>query len=334
MGKSFNHLVSCERDLIAVRKAEGKSNKEIAFEVGKHPSTISRELKRNKSKKEYLPSVAEEKAKQRWKKSHQKTRIPDLFTRNYIEDKIKNHQWTPELISGRLKLEHPEHYVSHETIYMYIYIEKPEWGLLLPRKRHRRVPKSLLRKATASRIPDRVSILERPKAIDKREEFGHFEADCIVSTRTGKGALLTLTERKTRYTIIAKLTEKTMFHVNLALSFALSGYDKEMLLTITYDNGLEFAGHNEINNVYDICSYFCEPYHSWEKGTIENRNGIIRRYFPKGTDFSKVTEEEIRIVQDRINNRPLKCLGYLTPKEVHDKIVKNYVNSCNIAFAS
>ena len=334
MGKNFNHLTSEDRDLISVRKAEGRTNEEIALEIGRHPATISRELKRNTSPIGYLASQANTRAKERWEISHQRTRIPDLFTREYIQDKIINHQWTPELISGRLRLDYPEHYVSHETIYLYIYFERPELGLLLPRKRHKRIPKGLLRKAKASKIPDRVSIKERPQEVEKREVFGHFEADCIVSARTGKGALLTMAERVSRYTIIAKLDEKTKFQTNLALNFALSKYPKNLLKSMTYDNGCEFAGHKEVSNVYDMSDYFCEPFHSWEKGTIENRNGIIRRYFPKGTDFSNVTKEQIRIVQDKVNNRPLKCLGYLTPKEVHDKIIMNYVNSCNIAFAS
>ena len=143
-----------------------------------------------------------------------------------------------------------------------------------------------------------------------------------------------MAKRLSRYTIIAKLEEKTSSQTNLALSFALSKYDKDLLKSMTYDNGLEFAGHTEVSNVYDISDYFCEPYHSWEKGTIENRNGVIRYYFPKGTDFSKITEEQIKYVQDKINNRPMKCLGFLTPKEVHDKIILNHLHSKGFAIAA
>ena len=125
MGKNFNHLTCEDRDLISVRKAEGRTNEEIALEIGRHPATISRELKRNKSPIGYLATRANTKAQERWTISHQRMRIPDLFTREYIYDKIINHQWTPELISGRLRLDYPEHYVSHETIYLYIYFEKP-----------------------------------------------------------------------------------------------------------------------------------------------------------------------------------------------------------------
>jgi IS30 family transposase len=237
-------------------------------------------------------------------------------------------------VSGRLKWEYPEHYVSHETIYQYIYSERPELGLYLPRKRHQRLPKNKLRKTKCCKIPDRVSIKERPPEIEDRKEFGHFEADCVVSSRKGKGALLTMAERVSRYTIIAKLDEKTMFQTNLALNFALSKYPKELLKSITFDNGSEFAGHKEVSNIYDLKPYFCEPYHSWEKGTIENRNGVIRYYFPKGTDFSKVTEEQIKYVQDKINNRPMKCLGFLTPKEVHDKIISKHLQDKSFAFAA
>ena len=156
----------------------------------------------------------------------------------------------------------------------------------------------------------------------------------MVSARNGKGALLTIAERVSRYTIIAKLDEKTSSQTNLALSFSLSKYPKGLVKSTTYDNGLEFAGHKEVNNVINMDSYFCEPYHSWEKGTIENRNGVIRYYFPKGTDFSKITEEQIKYVQDKINNRPMKLLGFKTPKEVHDKIVLNYLQHKGFAFAA
>lgn len=335
MGNKFNHLKTEERELIAVRHAAGVKPKEIADEIGKHVSVIYRELKRNKSIKGlYLPLEADRKAKKRKSKAHQRTRIPDEFTRKYIEEKIIQDLWTPEQIAGRLKLEYPEHYVSHETIYQYIYNDKPELGLYLPRRRHARIPKNVSRKPKVSKIPDRVSINERPPGVEKRDEFGHFEADCVVSSRQGKGALLTMAERLSRYTIIAKLEEKTSFQTNLALSFALSTYPKELLKSMTYDNGSEFAGHSEVSNVYDMRDYFCEPYHSWEKGTIENRNGVIRYYFPKGTDFSKITEEQIKYVQDKINNRPMKCLGFLTPKEVHDKIILNHLHSKGFAITA
>jgi transposase, IS30 family len=335
MERKFNHLTSEERDLIAVRNAEGKGQEEIAREIERSISTISRELKRNKSSKGlYLATEADKQAKERKSKVHQRRRIPDEFTRKYIEDRIIQDQWTPEQISGRLKWEYPKHYVSHETIYQYIYNDKPELGLLLPRKRHQRLPKSKLRKTKGSKIIDRVSIKERPPEIEDRQEFGHFEADCVVSSRKGKGALLTIAERVSRYTIIAKLDEKTSSQTNLALSFALLKYPKGLVKSTTYDNGLEFAGHKEVNNVINMDSYFCEPYHSWEKGTIENRNGVIRYYFPKGTDFSKITEEHIKYVQDKINNRPMKLLGFKTPKEVHDKMVLKYSQIKSFAFAA
>ena len=156
----------------------------------------------------------------------------------------------------------------------------------------------------------------------------------MVSSRKGKGALLTMAERVSRYTIIAKLDEKTSSQTNLALSFALSKYPKGLVKSTTYDNGLEFAGHKEVNNVINMTSYFCEPYHSWEKGTIENRNGVIRYYFPKGTDFSKITEEQIKYVQDKINNRPMKLLGFRTPKEVHDEMISKYLQNKSFALAA
>lgn len=335
MEKKYSHLIGEERDLIAVKYALGVKPQAIADEIGKHVSVIYRELKRNKSSNGLYTAIeADKQAKERKSKAHQRTRIPDEFTRKYIEGRIIQDQWTPEQISGRLKLEYPEHYVSHETIYQYIYNEKPELGLYLPRKRHQRRPKSKLWKTKGSKIPDRVSIKERPPEIENRKEFGHFEADCVVSARPGRAALLTMSERLSRYTIIAKLTEKTSSQANLALSFALSKYPKGLVKSTTYDNGSEFSGHKEVNNVINMDSYFCEPYHSWEKGTIENRNGVIRYYFPKGTNFNRITEEQIKYVQDKINNRPMKLLGFRTPKEVHDEMVLKYLRDKGFALTA
>ncbi len=224
--------------------------------------------------------------------------------------------------------------MSYETIYQYIYNVKPELGLYLPRKRHQRLAKSKLRKTKGSKIPDRVSINERPSKIEERKEIGHLEADLVVSARNGKGALLTIVERVSRYTTMAKLEVKTSVQTNLALSFTLLKYPLGFLKSITYDNGLEFAGHKEINDIIKIVSYFCNPYSSWEKGSIENRNGVIRYYFPKGTDFSKVADERIQYVQDKINNRPMKLLGFKTPKEVHDKMIRNHLQAKGFALTA
>jgi len=335
MQNNFNHLKSEERELIAVMYAAGVKPQAIAHEIGKDASSIYRELKRNKSSKGlYLPMEADKQAKERKSKAHRRVRISNEFIRKYIEDKIILEQWTPEQIAGRLKWEDPQHFVSHETIYQYIYNEKPELGLYLPRKRHRRLSRSKFRKTKGSKIPDRVSIKERPLEIEERKEFGHFEADLVVSARNGKGAILTMAERASRYTSIVKLEEKTSLLTNLALSFALSKYPPSLLKSTTFDNGLEFAGHKEIMDIFNMLHFFCVPYHSWEKGTIENRNGVIRYYFPKGTDFSKVTEEQIRYVQEKMNNRPMKLLGFRTPKEIHDKMIQNHLQDKSFAFAA
>ncbi len=338
MEKKFKHLKPEEREIIAIRYAAGINPIAIAKEIDKNTSSIYRELKRNKSLSgEYLPLKAIELAKERKSKAHQRMRISNQFLRKYIEDKIKFKKWTPELISGRLKLDYPNNpsnHVSHETIYQYIYNEKPELGLCLPRERHYRRPKSKQRKGHGSKIEDRVSIQERPKIVDERKEFGHFEADCIVSSRDGKGALLTIVERVSRFTTIIKLEQKSKYLTTKALIKALFEYPEGFVQSITYDNGLEFAGHKEVNALIKSVSYFCVPYHSWEKGSIENRNGVIRYFFPKGTDFSKVTEEQINFVQKNINNRPMKLLGFKTPKEVYDIMIKNYLQGKGFAFAA
>lgn len=325
MEKRYKHISPEERDEISNLYAKGQGPSSIAKILKRSKSTISNEIRRNSTSKGYYSQRANETATNRWSKSHKRTRIPNIKTRNYIELKLKL-GWSPSQISGRLRLKHPKMYVSYEAIYQYIYECERAWCLYLARKHTHRLKKSNIRKTKRTLIPDRISIQERPPVVELREEFGHFEADSVVS-RKSKVALNTMVERKSRFTIIERIQSKTAENTIIAMSKSLQILPKSLVKTVTFDNGTEFTLHTRINEEFKSKSYFCEPYHSWEKGSIENRNGIIRRYLPKGTDFAKITDEQIQWIQNRINNTPMKCLNYRTPTEVFEE----EINSVSLA---
>lgn len=316
----YHHLTKNERDQIAVLHAQGQSHSEIAARLNRHKSTIGREIKRNKNiKGEYLSCYAQDKSDSRKHIAHKRERLSNPVIRNYVIEKIM-FGWSPDIISGRIKIDHPSLSVSHEAIYQYIYSKDPQLGLFLPRKKVKRRPKSYPRKGKKPKIPNRTPIDLRPEYVNDRSIFGHFESDSIVS-RESKAALNVLVERKSRYTIINPLERKTAEETLKAIISSLAVY-KPYVYSITYDNGTEFVYHEQINFVLESSSYFCQPYHSWEKGSVENRNWFIRRFLPKKTDFSKIDKSEIIQIQDWINNRPMRCLDYKTPKEVFDDELK------------
>jgi IS30 family transposase len=210
-------------------------------------------------------------------------------------------------------------YVCHESIYQYIYSEADWLVGYLARRHKKRHAKGHSRKHRRSHIPNRVSISERSDDINERKEFGHWEADSIVS-RASKSALNILVERKARYTKLTKLTRKTSKETRKTISRRLSSTHKKAKLSITYDNGSENVEHELINAKLGTKSYFCAPYRSWEKGTVENSCGLVRRFLPKKTDIAKIAESDIRKIERMLNNRPRKCLGYETPAEVFARL--------------
>lgn len=326
MGKKYIHLTPEERDEIANLHSQKTPLSQIASILKRSKSTISNEINRNSSKNGYYSQQAQQQAKKRWERSHKRIRINNPILRAYIEQKLKS-GWSPEQVAGRLKQDNSDMSISHEAIYQYIYEENRVLCLYLPRRHSKRLKKGNLRKTKRTTIPDRISIQERPKVIELREEFGHYEADSVVS-RKSKYALSTMVERKSRYTTISRLSSKTAQNTSNAIKKALQDLPDNAVKTFTYDNGTEFALHMQVNSSLNTKSYFCQPYHSWEKGSIENRNGIIRRYLPKGTDFAKIKDVEIKWIQDRINNTPMKCLGYKTPREIFDQECNSVLLAC------
>lgn len=321
--KGNKHLSLDERLKITLLQWQGYSKRKIAKALGRSPSTVCREMNRINAGKlfgRYVGSTTHTLVKQAWSNSH-KRKNSFLYQKNvanFIEWNLRYGN-SPEIICHLLKQRFQES-VSHETLYIYIYSSPKGLKRYLLRRKDGRLPKKKARmyyRGTGKNIPNRIDIDLRDRLANERLEFGHFEADSVESCRTkGKqrSCLTVMVDRATRYTIIRKTASKTAHATTKSIVAALKPL-KNNIISITYDNGCEFTKHEKINKKLKTKSYFCKPYHSWEKGTVENINGLIRRFFPKGTDFDTITEEQIAYVEDWINNRPMKILHYMTPKQ-------------------
>ena len=316
MKKPYKQLTADERDEIAIFMARGFNLSNIARMLGRDRSTISREIRRNGAAKykRYTPHAAEARSKLRKSAANTHPRLKNLFIRDYVHQKIKD-GWTPEIIAGTLKKEHPENSISHESIYQYIYADALELKKYLPR--HYRVRRKRKAKKTGSveNIPGRVGIDQRPEIINDRSEFGHWESDSMVS-RQSHTAVVVQVERVSRYVKIKKVIANKAEPVSSAIIQNLTDIDGSCRKSITYDNGKENVKHQYVNQALGIASYFCNAYRSWEKGSVEQVIGLIRRYLPKKTDFAKVTESQIKYIENQLNSRPRKCLNFDTPYDV------------------
>jgi len=313
---AYKHLSVHERDELSVLKGEGWSLRRIARKLGRSPATFSRELKRNAPpirRRRYLAHRAQSRSDERNRLSRTRKRLKDPRIRRRVATKIKK-GWSPELTAGWLKDRYPHLKVSHEAIYQWIYADERELIKCLVRAYRRRKNRGYSRRHKKSHIPERISIKDRPKHIDKRRQAGHWETDTMIS-RKSKVAIQVTVERKTRYTRLAKLKRKGSHEMSVALTRRLSRYPKSLRRSVTYDNGSENADHARTNKVLGSKSWFCEPYHSWERGTGENTIGLVRRFFSKQTDLANIPLKQIRRVERWLNNRPRKCLGFKTPSE-------------------
>jgi len=317
MNSTYTHLSHFERGRIFEwRHYQKLSIREIARRLNRSHTTISRELKRNINKgyvPTYYPNIAQQKAEYRLSHRAQRDKLKSEKTKNYVIDRLKT-GWTPEIISGRLHTQEKMVAVSHEAIYQYIYKEDQTLIQYLPRKHKKRRTKVPYRKKN-SKIANKTMITERPESIDNREEYGHWESDSVESSDR-KNGLNVIVERKSRLTHITKLSSKKASETTKAITKRLSNHPTELVKSITYDNGSENAQHEKINERLDTESYFCLPYHSWEKGAVEQINGLIRRYIPKRSDISEISGTEIYKIEKLLNNRPRKCLNFRTPYEV------------------
>lgn len=317
MKKTYKQLNIHERELLSILRGKGKSLREIAKILKRNPSTLSRELQRNSPeirKSYYLPHRAQARceSRNRSSRSHARLKNPKVWT--LVRRKLKQ-GWSPEIIAGWLKDQHPEIFASHETIYQWIYRHERRWIASLVRSHRRRLPRGHSHRHRKLHVPERVSIKERPESILARRRIGHWEADTMTS-RKSLQALQVTVERKSRISKLTKLDRKISRHMSVALNRRLSRYPKKARLTITYDNGPENHEHMRTNRVLGTRSYFCEPFHSYEKGTVENTIGLVRRFFPKKTDFATISKNRIKKVEYWLNHRPRKCLGFKTPADV------------------
>ena len=319
MGQRYNQLTSQERDLIGIWLAEGHNKADVGRRLGRSTSTISREIARNGPrirKTSYLPHTAQRKSAQRRKRSYAvRSKMMDERLKSYVTNRLKK-KWSPELIAGRLSLDRPDLRISHEAIYQWIYNDSKEYISFLARKHHKRRKKGIIRKGHKFNIPSRVSIDERPEEINQRKEIGHWEVDTAFFHRC-REVLHVMIERKTRYAMLTKLRDISMFHSRSAMLQRLKHLPKHLRKSFTYDNGRENVGHVFINNSFGSRSYFCNPGRSWEKGTVENTISVIRRLLPKKTKFSAMSAQQLKIIEDWLNDRPRKCLGFRTPRETY-----------------
>jgi len=313
-------LTQSEREYIANLLSEGFSLGDIAKALDRNKSTISRELARNSApeRQRYTPCRAHARACERKSSANTHERLKNDFIRQYVKDGLEK-GWSPEQISGRVQIDHPGNFINHEAIYQYIYHpqnpQRLEMINLLRRAHKKRRNKGIGRKVRKTKIPNRISIDARPKSIENRNRYGHWEGDSMVS-RKSKAALNTLTERKSRLVLISKLPRKGAAETNKAIINQLKKLPARGRQTLTLDNGTENAKHEQLSARLGIKCFFAHPYSSWERGTNENINGLIRWYLPKGTDFSKIAPEQIARIEYLLNSRPRKCLGYKTPLEV------------------
>jgi IS30 family transposase len=306
---NYTQLTQEERYQIAALLKVEKSVKSIAECLGRCASTIHREIKRNRGKRGYCPKQAQCLAEKR--KFSGVKRIKDEVWIWVIE--LIERDWSPEQIS--LWLKQKKVHVSHEWIYQFIFKDKRRGGKLYTFLRCKKKRKKRYGSYnTRGKIVNQVSICERPEIVDTRERIGDWEVDTVLGKR-GHGLLVTLNERKSRFTWMVKVPNKTSGEVTKAVISSLKELEIPAL-TLTSDNGKEFAEHEKIAEKLNLDYYFADPYSSWQRGTNENSNGLIRQFFPKGQNFEKVSFEDIQFALDRLNNRPRKCLGMKTPNQV------------------
>lgn len=303
---------------------------QIAQLLKKDKSVLSRELDRNGRKgKPYSADYAQAAYERRKHRASFKKLESDKVLRDYVVDMLKG-DLSPDEISGRLK-EHPElvplevqgKEISHEAIYQYIYAESNKqlklWRYL--RKHHsKRKPHNNRSKYKKSTVPNRVSIHQRPDVVNKRQRVGDWETDSVVGS--GKCVLSVQRERITQVTKIHRIRDKTATATFEAICDSVEQYPKEVWKTLTFDNGTENYEHEKLKDWYMIETYFCDPYKSYQKGSVENTNGLIRQYIHKGSSIDDLTDEQIQAIEDKLNNRPRKKLGYLTPNEAMNQALK------------
>ena len=324
---NYRHFNIVEREKLQNGLWAKRSIRSIAEELGRSPSSVSREVCRNKPLhfERYTPRVAHERALVHRSQRGRKDRLKNQVIRQYVHTKLKA-GFSPEQVAGRLHIDHPKEHISHEAIYQYIYAQVHRNGRgdvrpgnidLRPwlKRRHKARAKQGFRKGVRALRPLGPSIDIRPAVVGRRSRLGDWESDTVESCLHRPG-INTLVERKSGLLCITKLKSKDAYTTRMAIARRLGSLPKQLRRTVTFDNGPENRQWVEVEKAAGVRAYFAHPYHSWERGTNENTNGLIRWYFPKGTDFGTISDEELARVEYAINTRPRKRLGWRTPLEV------------------
>ena len=356
MKPGYCHLSLDDRIQIEKHLDGGLSTRQIAHRLRRSPSTISREIRRGQwrashqnaaytpyrdpalhgvelTPPQYRAARAQRKAETRAARSHQRTRLATDEAITYLMSKLRD-GWTPEMIAGRSNIEFPDSPAMHmcaETIYRFIYT---------PQNRHRRLHEYLPRghkkrrrhhgrKVHSTRIPHRVSIHHRPAEVNARSVFGHWEGDSVLGTKSAGDGVHTEVERHTRLLLATKVSALSSAEGVKAQKRLFGPLPAHARVSTTMDNGTEFHLHTELVSDYGMDTYFADPYSSWQRGTNEHHNGRLRRYFPKGTDFTQISEAELQAAVTEINNQPRKCLGWFTPAEAfNEHLQSEQTNQC------
>jgi transposase, IS30 family len=310
---TYKHLSQAERYQIHALMKAGHDQSQIDKLLDRHKSTISRELSRNTGSRGYRPKQACELSADRAQNSHNAPTVEPWVRETACA--LLCIQWSPEQIASQLP-------ISHETVYQHVCADKAQGGTLW---KHLRCQKQKRKRYAGGRdrrgqIPNRRPLSERPLHIEARRQVGHWECDTVIGA-SHKGAVVTMVERKSGYAVMAKVEKKTSELVSSAIVDMLQPLAARVK-TLTFDNGKEFASHAHIDQQLQSTAYFARPFASWERGSNENLNGLLRQYVPKKRAMSTVNDEEIRMIQNRLNNRPRKRLGFKTPAEVFHQSLK------------
>ena len=323
---NYRHISKIERLEISILRRKGYRVADIANEIGRHKSSIYREIKNNSVSGEYLATKAQHKAyvRRKYSKYQAMSIVKDMKLREYIEKRLLIDDWSPEQIAGRLASEAGLEPISAPTIYKYIrsvYGSQLEYELQLAKQKRK---KKHQKKVT--RLEERVFIDKRPGAANTRKQYGHWEGDFIVSGKAyGNTSLLVLHERVSRYTYIRKIDARSIGNIEEVLVEAI--HKLGPFKSLTLDNDIAFRRHLKLSQLIEAPVYFCQPYHSWEKGGVENVNRLIRRYIPKGCDIDAYTNTDISEIERKINGLPRKILDFQMASEVYEAYKQEALNA-------
>jgi len=315
----FQQFTESDRAILSQLSELKLSKKEIAQRLGKHRCSVYRELKRNSGPLGYIAIEAQQRANVRRRLPRRVAKMNDPCIRQYVGERLRQ-RWSPDQIAGRSQREFPRHgsrSVSRQTVYNWIdrqrHDDRRQWRQYLRFGRPRRK-----RPENNGRLPGAITIEGRPPVVDARRRFGDWEGDTIIS-RKRRGGLVSLVERKSGYTLLARVHDLHADTVRQATEDQLSWLPRHLRRTLTFDNGKEFAEHQALASATGMSIYFAQPYCAWQRGTNENTNGLVRQYLPKGTNLTAYSHRAVATIQSSLNDRPRKRLGYLTPREVLTK---------------